>query len=149
MKGILRRVGFASSEVLVAVKIVTYQTPCMCVVCMRVVCVLCVCVCVCACVCACVQVREGAMSDLQTQLREVLRENELLRREVNTHSHYMCIYHRHTMSIMWSGFPYQSLIAAIKSIIVMIHFIYVKLYLRHYRYKSKRTKIKGKSTFFY
>lgn len=28
------------------------------------------------------QVREGAMSDLQTQLREVLRENELLRREV-------------------------------------------------------------------
>lgn len=29
------------------------------------------------------QVREGAMSDLQTQLREVLRENELLRREVH------------------------------------------------------------------
>lgn len=28
------------------------------------------------------QVREGAMSDLQTQLREVLRENELLRREL-------------------------------------------------------------------
>lgn len=30
----------------------------------------------------CDQVRDGAMSDLQTQLREVLRENELLRREV-------------------------------------------------------------------
>nr|XP_046235497.1 ELKS/Rab6-interacting/CAST family member 1-like isoform X2 [Scatophagus argus] len=28
------------------------------------------------------QVRDGAMSDLQTQLREVLRENELLRREL-------------------------------------------------------------------
>ncbi|XP_063356483.1 ELKS/Rab6-interacting/CAST family member 1-like isoform X8 [Pelmatolapia mariae] len=28
------------------------------------------------------QVREGAMSDLQTQLREVLRENELLRRDL-------------------------------------------------------------------
>ncbi|XP_056280969.1 ELKS/Rab6-interacting/CAST family member 1-like isoform X1 [Pseudoliparis swirei] len=28
------------------------------------------------------QVREGAMSDMQTQLREVLRENELLRREL-------------------------------------------------------------------
>ncbi|XP_074553943.1 ELKS/Rab6-interacting/CAST family member 1-like isoform X2 [Halichoeres trimaculatus] len=28
------------------------------------------------------QVREGAMTDLQTQLREVLRENELLRREL-------------------------------------------------------------------
>lgn len=32
----------------------------------------------------CYQVRDGAMSDLQTQLREVLRENELLRREVRT-----------------------------------------------------------------
>uniref|UniRef100_A0A3Q4AFJ9 ELKS/RAB6-interacting/CAST family member 1 n=1 Tax=Mola mola TaxID=94237 RepID=A0A3Q4AFJ9_MOLML len=30
------------------------------------------------------QVRDGAMSDLQTQLREVLRENELLRREVKS-----------------------------------------------------------------
>lgn len=29
------------------------------------------------------QVRDGAMSDLQTQLREVLRENELLRRDVS------------------------------------------------------------------
>jgi len=27
------------------------------------------------------------MSDMQTQLREVLRENELLRREVRTHTH--------------------------------------------------------------
>lgn len=35
-------------------------------------------------VCVCSQVREGAMSDLQTQLREVLRENELLRRDVRT-----------------------------------------------------------------
>ena len=33
------------------------------------------------------QVRDGAMSDLQTQLREVLRENELLRREVRIHTH--------------------------------------------------------------
>lgn len=31
----------------------------------------------------CSQVRDGAMSDLQTQLREVLRENELLRRDVS------------------------------------------------------------------
>uniref|UniRef100_A0A3Q3FLP4 ELKS/RAB6-interacting/CAST family member 1 n=1 Tax=Labrus bergylta TaxID=56723 RepID=A0A3Q3FLP4_9LABR len=30
------------------------------------------------------QVREGAMTDLQSQLREVLRENELLRRELDT-----------------------------------------------------------------
>ncbi|XP_035852258.1 ELKS/Rab6-interacting/CAST family member 1-like isoform X10 [Sander lucioperca] len=30
------------------------------------------------------QVRDGAMSDLQTQLREVLRENELLRRELES-----------------------------------------------------------------
>lgn len=35
------------------------------------------------CVCLWLQVREGAMSDLQTQLREVLRENELLRRDVS------------------------------------------------------------------
>ena len=34
-------------------------------------------------VCVSYQVRDGAMSDLQTQLREVLRENELLRREVS------------------------------------------------------------------
>uniref|UniRef100_A0A4W6EI55 ELKS/RAB6-interacting/CAST family member 1 n=1 Tax=Lates calcarifer TaxID=8187 RepID=A0A4W6EI55_LATCA len=34
------------------------------------------------------QVRDGAMSDLQTQLREVLRENELLRREVRTFAHF-------------------------------------------------------------
>uniref|UniRef100_A0A8D3E4F8 ELKS/Rab6-interacting/CAST family member 1-like n=1 Tax=Scophthalmus maximus TaxID=52904 RepID=A0A8D3E4F8_SCOMX len=34
------------------------------------------------------QVRDGAMSDLQTQLREVLRENELLRREVRTWKSY-------------------------------------------------------------
>lgn len=33
--------------------------------------------------CFCSQVRDGAMSDLQTQLREVLRENELLRRDVS------------------------------------------------------------------
>uniref|UniRef100_A0A3Q1JYF7 ELKS/RAB6-interacting/CAST family member 1 n=1 Tax=Anabas testudineus TaxID=64144 RepID=A0A3Q1JYF7_ANATE len=33
-------------------------------------------------VCVFYQVRDGAMSDLQTQLREVLRENELLRREL-------------------------------------------------------------------
>lgn len=38
---------------------------------------------VCVRLCVCYQVREGAMSDLQTQLREVLRENELLRRDVS------------------------------------------------------------------
>lgn len=37
--------------------------------------------------CVFYQVRDGAMSDLQTQLREVLRENELLRREVRTFAH--------------------------------------------------------------
>jgi len=38
------------------------------------------------------QVRDGAMSDLQTQLREVLRENELLRREVRIHTHILMIH---------------------------------------------------------
>ena len=66
-----------------------YCTVCVCVwwgcVC---VCVgVCVCVCVCVCLFVRYQVREGAMSDLQTQLREVLRENELLRREVRTTAH--------------------------------------------------------------
>lgn len=41
------------------------------------------------CVFVCCQVRDGAMSDLQTQLREVLRENELLRREVSNQYRFM------------------------------------------------------------
>lgn len=50
------------------------------------------CVKVTVCVLVWCQVREGAMTDLQTQLREVLRENELLRREVGRGAHTFCIY---------------------------------------------------------
>lgn len=43
------------------------------------------------------------MSDLQTQLREVLRENELLRREVRTFAHmYTCLRPEHDTFIYFT-----------------------------------------------
>lgn len=56
------------------------------------------------CVCVFYQVRDGAMSDLQTQLREVLRENELLRRDVRTfvHIHTSCTRQKYDKSLSFT-----------------------------------------------
>lgn len=58
--------------------------------------------------CLCYQVRDGAMSDLQTQLREVLRENELLRREVRT----LADTHTHLSEHLSIYFTYQNKLKA-------------------------------------